>query len=357
MFSAETLKDELSNLIEGAIADRIFPGGVVAVGSGGDHVCLPFGRETYEAAAPSLSADFIFDLASLTKVIATTTAIMQCIERDQLALDQVVDDIVPELGPVSMNRIEIRHLMSHMAGFAGITPFYEKCRTRDELLEEAFKLKLAYQPGTGRIYDDVSFIILGMVIERVSGQAFDHYCTERIFARLGMTETTFCPEPRLSTRVVPTEVDPVRGGLVRGFVHDENAYLMGGVAGHAGLFATAGDVARFCSSVIAGGPDRSGRILSDASLRLLRELQWRDEDGEYGLGWDRFRRSYMGDIGDPEAFGHTGFTGTSIVISPTYEFAIILLTNRVHPQRSDRARINEARRAVAGVVARHVLRA
>jgi CubicO group peptidase (beta-lactamase class C family) len=353
---AEVLKAEVGALIEGAIADRVFPGGVLAVVSGSDRVCLPFGRETYEVGAPSISTDSIFDLASLTKVIATATALMQCLERGQLALDEPIERIVPELAPVSMNQIKIRHLMSHMAGVAGVTPFYRTCRTRDELLAEAFKWKVAYHPGTRRVYDDVSYIILGMVVERVSGKAFDRYCAEQIFGPLGMTETMFCPSPRLSARLVPTEVDPVRGGLLRGLVHDENACLMGGVAGHAGLFATAGDVAKFCAALIADGADRSHRIVSDASVRRFRELQWEDEDGQYGLGWDRFRRSYMGDIGDAEAIGHTGFTGTSIVISPTYGFAVVLLTNRVHPQRSDRAGIDAVRRAVAGIVARHILR-
>jgi CubicO group peptidase (beta-lactamase class C family) len=350
------LKRELGPLIERAIADRVFPGGVLAVVSERDCACLPFGCETYAAAAPSVSVDSIFDLASLTKVIATTTALMQCVEGGHLALDGAVDDIVPELKPVSRNRIKIRHLMSHMAGYGGITQFYTTCRTRDELLAAAFETRLAYEPGTNRRYDDVSYIILGMVMERVAGGALDRYCSERIFAPLGMTETTFCPSTRLLDRVVPTEVDPVRGGLVRGIVHDENADLMGGVAGHAGLFATAGDVAKFCSSLLASDADRN-RVLSTASVRRIRELQWKDEDGdEYGLGWDRLRSSYMGDVGDPEAIVHTGFTGTSMVISPTHLFAIILLTNRVHPQRSDRAGMDGVRRAAASVVARHILR-
>jgi CubicO group peptidase (beta-lactamase class C family) len=357
MLREDALKGEIDALIGRAIADRVFPGCVLAVVSGKDQECLAFGRETYEAAARPVSADSIFDLASLTKVIATTTALMQCMERGRLALNDSVDDIVPELKPVSLNRIKIRHLMSHMAGFAGITPFYATCRTRDELLAKAFRLNLAYEPGTRRIYDDVSFIILGMVVERVSGVAFDRYCGAQIFAPLGMTETMFCPSPRWLDRVVPTEVDPVRGGLVRGFVHDENADLMGGVAGHAGLFSTAGDVAEFCTALLATGTERGPRILSDASVRGLRELQWQDEDGEYGLGWDRLRRSYMGEVADPEAIGHTGFTGTSIVISPTHGFAIVLLTNRVHPQRSDRARMDGVRRAVAGIVARWIMRA
>jgi CubicO group peptidase (beta-lactamase class C family) len=349
----DALKRELCPLIERAIAERIFPGAVLAVVSARAQLCLPFGRETYEAAAPSLSADSIFDLASLTKVIATTTALMQCVEDGQLALDGPVDDVVPELKPISLDRIRIRHLMAHMAGYGGITPFYMTCRTRDELLAEAFRLRLAYEPGTRRIYDDVSYIILGMMVERVSGRAFDRYCAERIFAPLGMTETLFRPPARWCDRIVPTEVDPARGGLVRGLVHDENAYLMGGVAGHAGLFAPAGDVARFCASLLATGADRPPQVLSDASLRGFRELQWHDDDGEYGLGWDRLRRSYMGEVGDPEAIGHTGFTGTSIVIAPTHDFAIILLTNRVHPHRSDRAGIDGVRRAVAETVARH----
>jgi CubicO group peptidase (beta-lactamase class C family) len=181
----------------------------------------------------------------------------------------------------------------------------------------------------------------------------DKYCESEIFEPLKMNETMFVPCTTLLGRIVPTEIDAERGGLLRGVVHDERAYLMGGVAGHAGIFTTARDLGRFCRLMM--GHDTSARVgvLASASVQLMWSRQWQDSEGEYGLGWDRLRPSYMNGIDDRDAVGHTGFTGVSLVISPRRGLAMILLSNRVHPVRSDRSQIGLARRRFVEAVMRH----
>src|SRR5262249_18393947 len=156
--------------------------------------------------------------------------------------------------------------------------------------------------GTGRIYDDLGYVVLGRIVEIITGITLDKYCTTEIFGPLGMNETRFVPPKVLYPRIVPTEIDTERGGLLRGIVHDERAYLMGGVAGHGGLFSTGRDFAKFCSMML-GSDDRGGSPLSHASKQLMWSRQWQDSEGEYGLGWDRLRPSYMGGIEDPDAVG------------------------------------------------------
>jgi CubicO group peptidase (beta-lactamase class C family) len=189
----------------------------------------------------------------------------------------------------------------------------------------------------------LGYILLGLIVESVTGVALDKYCENEIFAPLEMSETMFVPDKTLLGRIVPTEVDAGRGGLLRGIVHDETAYKMGGVAGHAGIFTTARDLARFARAMLGHERGALAGVLSSASVRLMWSRRWQDAQGEYGLGWDRLRPIYMNGIDDSEAVGHTGFTGVSLVISPRRDLAMILLSNRVHPVRSDRSQINLAR--------------
>jgi CubicO group peptidase (beta-lactamase class C family) len=180
-------------------------------------------------------------------------------------------------------------------------------------------------------------------VESITGLTLDKYCQIEIFEPLGMSETIFVPSEALLGRVVPTEIGADRGGLLRGVVHDERAYLMGGVAGHAGIFTTARDLGKFSRSMMGHGKGALAGTLSTASVRLIWSHQWQDSEGEYGLGWDRSRPSYMNGIDDNDAVGHTGFTGVSLVISPKRDLAMILLSNRVHPVRSSRSLIGQAK--------------
>jgi CubicO group peptidase (beta-lactamase class C family) len=279
---------------------------------------------------------------------------MQLVERGKLSLDDRACGFLPQLKRDLKDRITIAQLLAHTAGFPGGEPL-RHCRSRDEILGTIATIEPLYPPGSNRIYDDLGYILLGLIVEDVTGVALDAYCRQQIFAPLGMSATMFVPDRELVSRIVPTEVDVERGGLLRATVHDHAAYVLGGVAGHAGLFSTAQDLGRFARAMISYdmGAAVAG-ILSRASVKRLWSRQWRDEEGEYGLGWDRLRPSYMNGLDDPEAVGHTGFTGVSLVISPRRDLAMILLSNRVHPVRSDRSRIGEVRRRFVETVLRFV---
>lgn len=339
---SEALTADVLSVLRQSVHDRIFPGAVAALISPTDETIIAFGSETYEPDAAPIAEAAMFDVASLTKILATTTATMQLVERGQLSLDDKACKFLPRLKRPSKDRITIRQLLAHMAGFPGGEPL-RPYRTRDAILEAIYAIDLLYAPGTDRVYDDLGFILLGLIVEVVTGAALDRYCETEIFAPLGMRETMFAPPGSLAQRIVPTEIDPDRG-LLRGIVHDERAGDLGGVAGHAGLFTTARDLGRFARfMLVQARRGRSAPVLSGASVRLMWSRHWRDGQGEYGLGWDRLRPGYMDGLDDSDAVGHTGFTGVSMVISPRRDLAMILLSNRVHPVRSDGSRINLAR--------------
>lgn len=349
------LAEDVTALLRRAVDDRVFPGGVAAVAIGRNRCLVATGHETYDPSAPDTKAQALFDVASLTKVVATTTAIMQLIERNALSLDDRAVRFLPKLAQHGKDEITIRQLMTHTAGFPGPYEFYRFCRTREQLIDAIYAVDLVHPPGTRRLYDDIGFILLALIVEEIVGAPFDRHCASAIFEPLGMRNTSFLPAAR-GSQIVPTEVDPERGGLLRGVVHDENAYVLGGVAGHAGLFSNADDLMRFAVMMSGAGKPARGFIdpvLSDESIVRVRQCEWRDDEGEYGLGWDRVRPHYMGAIDDDNAIGHTGFTGTSMVISPRREFAIILLSNRIHPKRTDPAAIHSVRRQLVQTVLGH----
>jgi CubicO group peptidase (beta-lactamase class C family) len=339
---SEGLSADVLSVLRDSVYDRIFPGAVAALITSTDDTYIPFGFETYDPSAPPITAESIFDVASLTKIMATATAVMQLVERKQLALDDHACDFLPSLRRAPKDRITIFQLLAHTAGFAGGEPL-RQCKSRDDILNAIYSMELLYPPGTDRVYDDLGYILLGLIVESITGVPLDQYCHNEIFAPLEMSETMFVPHKSLLERIVPTEVDAARGGLLRGIVHDETAHKMGGVAGHAGIFTTARDLAKFARSMIGHDRGALAGILSSASVRLMWSRQWEDSQGEYGLGWDRLRPSYMNGLDDGDAVGHTGFTGVSLVISPRRDLAMLLLSNRVHPVRSDRSQINLAR--------------
>jgi CubicO group peptidase (beta-lactamase class C family) len=349
---SERLSAEVLSVLRESVQDRIFPGAVAALISSTDEIYIPFGRETYDPTARPISDESIFDVASLTKILATATAIMQLVERKQLALHDRAFNFVPQLRQVPKDKITIFQLLAHMAGFPGGEPLSRHLKSRDEILESICSINLLYLPGTGRIYDDLGYILLGVIVESLTGLTLDKYCQNEIFEPLAMSETMFVPPKALLRRVVPTEIDDDRGGLLRGIVHDERAYLMGGVAGHAGIFTTARDLGKFARSMMDHDQGLA-RTLSAASIRLMWSRHWQDSEGEYGLGWDRLRPSYMNGIDDDDAVGHTGFTGVSLVISPKRDLALILLSNRVHPVRCSTSLIGQARRRFVEAVMRY----
>jgi CubicO group peptidase (beta-lactamase class C family) len=346
---SERLTATVLSVLMDSVRDRIFPGAVAALISSTDEIYIPFGRDTYDPIARPISDESIFDVASLTKILATTPAIMQLVERKQLALHDRACHFVPQLRQRPKDQITVLQLLAHTAGFPGGEPLPRHLKTRDEIVESICSINLLYLPGTSRIYDDLGYILLGLIIESITGLTLDKYCQSEIFEPLGMSETMFVPPKALLGRVVPTEIDADRGGLLRGIVHDERAYLMGGVAGHAGIFTTAHDLGKFSRSMMGHDKGALAGTLSTASVTLMWSRQWQDSEGEYGLGWDRLRPSYMNGIDDSDAVGHTGFTGVSVVISPKRDLAMILLSNRVHPVRSSTSLIGQARRRLVEV--------
>jgi CubicO group peptidase (beta-lactamase class C family) len=350
---SERLRADVLSVLRDSVHDKTFPGAVAALISRDDEIYIAYGFETYDPAAHPITEDSIFDIASLTKVVATATAIMQLVEREQLSLQDLACDFFPRLRQAPKDQITIYHLLAHTAGFPGGEPLSRQHKSRDEILEAIFSMNLLYSPGADRIYDDLGYILLGVIVESITGMTLDKYCKNEIFAPLAMNETMFTPNKDLLGRIVPTEIDADRGGLLRGIVHDERAYFMGGVAGHAGIFTTARDLGRFSRSMMGHGKSARAGTLSSGSVQQMWSRHWQDSEGEYGLGWDRLRRGYMNGLDDGDAVGHTGFTGVSLVISQRRDLAMILLSNRVHPVRSDRSLINQARRGLVEAMMRH----
>ncbi len=349
-------------ILESAVAARAFPGAVLAAGVRGGLAILPVGRLSYSADAPEVSADTIYDLASLTKAVATTTAAMLLQDRGLLELDRpaafYLHDFVPPydlaLDPfwAARGEVTVRHLLAHTSGLPAYEKFFVRAREKSHVLDEALALPLEEIPGRKTIYSDVGFILLGEILERVSQQRLDEFCGKEIFAPLGMRQTGFNPPRELWERIAPTEEDAAfRKRLVRGEVHDENAWVMGGVAGHAGLFGTAGDLASFCRMLLSSGPAGETPLILPATIQEFTRAWPAAEGSPRGLGWDKpGEPPSCGRHFSAASYGHLGFTGTSLWIDPEKSLFVILLTNRIHPTRSNEA-LRQVRPAVHDAVA------
>lgn len=345
--------DMVNQLLDDFVEQKAFPGGVLAVGYRGTLAHIrPFGRLTYESDAPLVTEATMYDLASLTKVIVTTTMAMMLVDDERLDLDKPVQDFLPRFQGAGKEQVSVRHLLTHSSGIDWWAPLYKELSGKKAYLEHIQQMDLVYEPGTKSLYSDLGLILLGEILERVAGQSLDHFAEEKIFMPLGMPNTTFRPGADLLERIAPTEFDEWRGRLIRGEVHDENAYALGGIAPHAGLFSTAGDLARFAQMIINGGVFEHHRFFSRRTLEAFVKRAG-ITDSSRALGWDTKspEKSSAGSLFSPNSFGHTGFTGTSIWIDPERELFVILLTNRVHPTR-DNHLIRKVRPAVADAVVR-----
>ena len=327
-----------SGLIEKAIADCAFPGASIAVTSRGKLVALKsFGRFTFEADSPSVATDTIFDLASVTKVVATTSAAMILYERGLLDLEAPLTGILPEVAGEDSRRSEItfRTLLAHSSGLPAYEKLFLRCSTRETLLEEAFKVSLKYSPGTHAEYSDIGFILLGVALERLAGEPLAHFCQREIFGALGMADTSFNPPAELRRRIAPTADDETfRHRVIQGEVQDENASVLGGVAGHAGAFSSAKDVAIFAQCMLNSGAP----ILRPETVAIFTRRDGSTTGGSHALGWDTpSAPSQSGKCFSPGSFGHLGYTGTSVWIDPVRQLSITLLTNRTWPDCSNQA--------------------
>lgn len=345
---------EVDRLIAAAVADGAFPGGVVAIGRNGRLAHLrPFGRQTYAPDAPQVEADTIYDLASLTKVVATTTAAMLLVDEGRLDLDARVASLLPRFAGPGKDRVTVRHLLTHSSGIDWWAPLYRELSGRAAFLDRIYSMPLVSEPGAQMKYSDLGILLLGEVLERVAGRPVDELVRERLFEPLGMRDTGWRPEARLATRIAPTEFDPWRGRVVHGEVHDENAFALGGVAPHAGLFGTARDLARFAQMLLWKGAYGGQRIVRRETVELFTRAAGSPEGSSRALGWDTKSPSgsSAGELFSGDSFGHTGFTGTSIWIDPERDLFLVLLTNRVHPTRENR-KIAAVRPALADAVIR-----
>jgi CubicO group peptidase (beta-lactamase class C family) len=319
------------------IRDSAFSAAQVAVVKDGMLVwSRAYGTYTYDPASREIGPTEMFDMASVTKVIATTSAIMKLFDEGRVSLDDPVGRFIPAFASGEKQGITIRHLLLHRGGFPPFRKFWEFCRDSTAMRDSVFATPLVAHPGDTTIYSDLGFITLGTVVERVSGLSLSAFVKREFFDPLGMRNTMYTPPADLRSRTVPTEFDSVwRRRLVQGTVHDENAQYLGGVSGHAGLFSTASDLAVFMQMLLNGGEYNGVRYLSARTIdRFVRS---RDPGQERFLGWDRRspRGSSAGSLFSPSSFGHTGFTGTSIWADPERKLAVIFLTNRVHPTRAN----------------------
>lgn len=347
---------EVDRLMEAFVEAGAFPGATLAVGYRGALVHLgAYGRQTFAPEAPPVEAATIFDLASLTKVVATTTMAMILVDEGMLDLDKPVQDFLPLFRGSGKENVTVRQLLTHSAGLAKGGPLYEELVGRDAYLERIETMALEYEPGSATVYSDFGPILLAEILERVAGRPIDEFVGDRVFQPLGMADTLFNPDRSLLPRIAPTELDPWRGRVVHGEVHDENAWAMGGVAGHAGLFGTAPDLARYAQMILNGGVFEHHRIVSRDTVESFTRKAGLP-DSTRALGWDTKspEGSSAGELFSAESFGHLGYTGTSMWIDPERELFVILLTNRVHPTRENLA-IRQVRPIVADAVVRALI--
>ena len=347
----KTLRDTLRAILDRAVADSAFPGAIAVIGThAGPLVTASVGHLDWSP-SPAPDANTIWDLASLTKVVGLTSAIAQLVDGGQVSLDAPVQRYLPEWTGANTDRITVRHLLTHQSGLPAFKQLYKLNVSPDSTLRLFFLTPLDTLPGVRMVYSDIGAILLGKIVERVSGESLDGYLARHVFGPLGMRDTRYRPPAELWPRIAPTEKDPWRGRHLRGEVHDENAAALGGVSGHAGLFSTAHDLDRFARAYLNGGTLDGARLASAATLRQFTTV-WDSTFSSRALGWDTpAGNSSGGRYLRRPAFGHTGYTGTSLWIAPQHDLYVMLLTNRVNPTR-EHSRIGPARVAVADAAMR-----
>src|SRR5688572_24700798 len=327
---------KIDKVVARAIKAGGFPGGAVVIGRSGASVLeRGFGHLSWSNKTPVVPSRTIYDLASLTKVVATTTAIMILYDEGKIRLDDPVSKFLPAFSGGAKDDITIQHLLEHRSGLPAGRDLWRIAMTPGEARQAALETPLECNPGRCMIYSDLGPDILGFVVEAVTEQRLDAFLQERLFDPLQMEDTYFRPHWTLRDRIAPTELTPPRGYPLRGEVHDENAFALGGVAGHAGLFSTATDLAVFAQMMLNGGEINGVRIVADSTVALFTART--PARGTRALGWDTC--GHDGSCGkylSGRAYGHTGFTGTSLWIDPEHEMFVILLTNRVHAARARR---------------------
>jgi len=301
--------------------------------------------------------DSIFDLASVTKP-HVATGLLTLVEDGKIVLGQTVEELLPQAKGTAFAPLTIRQLATHSAGLPAWKPLYKVTGSREAILADMFSTPLHRPSDTKYTYSDLGYITIGEIVSKVSGMPLDQYLHARLFAPLGMKDTGYLPAPTLRERIAPTANEPSRpNATMSGVVHDGNSHSLGGLAGHAGLFGTAQDLAILASALVGDGSIKGNRVLGIPTLRLVRTSQIPPEIGGHSIGWFTYPNDMLprGDIWGPTTFGHTGFTGTMIVCDPAYDIAVILLTNRVM-NPADGTGMARVRRRVLNAVASAIVK-
>jgi CubicO group peptidase (beta-lactamase class C family) len=339
----ETGKDTVLNssfhkveeLINNSINDSAFPGAVLLVWQNGNIIFeKPFGHLTYNNSPTLVTSNTIYDMASLTKVIATTTAAMICVDRNLFNIEDRVAKYIPEFAVNRKENITIKNLLMHNSGLPAFKKYYALYNRPYGVLNDIFSSSLSYPTGKKTVYSDLGMITLGKIIEKVTGKTLDEFCNQEIFKPLGMNDTFFNPPASLRCRIAPTEYDKYwRKRLIWGEVHDETASMLKGVAGNAGLFSTAVDISKVLQMLLKKGLFEGKRIIDSATVCLFTSRQ----SSGRGLGWDMksSTASSAGKLFSDQSYGHTGFTGTSVWTDPVRDLFVVFLTNRIYPSRTD----------------------
>jgi CubicO group peptidase (beta-lactamase class C family) len=359
--SAERL-ETIDRIVKRGIIAGGYPGASVIVGRRGFSVFEKgYGRLGWTTGSAAVVPDeSIYDLASLTKVVGTATAAMILYDEGRLELDAPVSKYLPAFSGGTRDDVTVRHLLTHTSGLPAGRDLRRLAKSPWDARNIVMSTPLTCRPGACQVYSDLGADVLGFAVEAIAGQGLDAFLKERVFEPLGMSDTHFRPAASERDRIAPTEVSSPRGYQLRGEVHDENAWALGGVAGHAGLFSTAADLSLFAQMMLNGGAFNGVRIVSDTAVARFtrrtsgtRALGWDTSDGEGTAGL------HMGE----QAYGHTGFTGTSLWIDPDRDLFVILLTNRVHAPRARRpakviadVRADLADAAVLSVIDDNILR-
>lgn len=327
---------QLDELMVRAVTEEVFPGAAVAAGTSEAAAVRSYGVTTRLPGGAPVSAATRYDLASLSKLFTATAALI-LLEQGELRLDDPISRFLPAFQREDKRDLRLRHLLTHTSGLPAHRPYFQETTGRTGMLEAIARTPLEYATGTQVIYSCLGFIALAGVLEKIAGQQLDAFLAEWLFSPLGMHSTGYCPRQLTREQIAPTEFCPWRDRLVWGEVHDENAYAQGGVSGNAGVFSTASDLIIFAQMMLRRGAARGRHILSPATVQLATRNHTPGLQENRGLGWQLPSKEYPwgGDLAAANSYGHTGFTGTSLWISPDDDLFVILLSNRVHPTRAN----------------------
>ena len=328
---------KVDSLMNAAIKNKYFPGAVLLVGHR-DRVVFqkPYGSFTFDSNSKRVDLQSIFDLASLTKVVATTSSVMRLYDEGKIKLDDKVTKYLPEFGNNGKENITIKNLLLHNSGLPSWKPFYKNYKNKEEVIDAVLSMKLESKPGEKYVYSDIGMVVMQLVIEKISGESLDKFADEEVFSKLDMKNTFYNPSPKVWYNTLPTENDTYwRMQLLKGKVHDETAYMLEGVSGNAGLFSTAGDLSKLVYTLLNEGKYGSEQIFKKETVKLF-TTKYNDKS-DRALGWDTKSKanSSAGDLFSFNSFGHTGFTGTSIWVDKDEGLFVILLTNRIYPTRDN----------------------